>query len=329
MKAGINYISVYLPENIVSNDEIEQKVVYKNQALPTGILEKTLGIKTRRFADKNTQVSDLACNAANGILSQIDRSTIDLLIFAAASSDLTEPATANIIQAKLGLTCPVLDVKNACNSVVSAIQVASAFIESGIYTNILIVNGEKLSEVINFSPLDDVQYSRCFVGYGLGDAGAAMLIGKEKQGKIIFQKFTSFGEYWDICTVSAGGSLAYRDLNKSFFEGNAKELREVFVEKAPNFILDCLAESHIKISDINCLIAHQVAQTTINLIATAIGFDEEKCINTFSKYGNTAAATIPLAINEAILTDKLKHGDKLLIIGLAAGISISVQLIEW
>ncbi len=132
-KAAIKDIAIYLPPAIVSNEEIEGKIRLDGKMMEAGFLGKLLGCHTRHFAADNTQVSDLATEAGKKIIGIHKETAIDLLIFAAASSDLTEPATANIIQHKLGLTCPVMDIKNACNSFVSAIHVASAYIEAGIY----------------------------------------------------------------------------------------------------------------------------------------------------------------------------------------------------
>jgi 3-oxoacyl-(acyl-carrier-protein) synthase III len=325
----IKAISTYLPDNIVDNDGIIDKIISDNIGLNRLILSRLHGSNTRHFANQGIQVSDLACSAAAKILQSESNINIDLLIFAAASSDLIEPATANIIQVKLGLQCPVMDIKNACNSFVSAIHAASAFIEAGYYENVLIVNGEKLSEVINYNPRDEVHLTRCLASYSLGDAGAAILIGHGEGSKIIYQKFSSFGEYWDLCTVAGGGSMAFRNPEKYFFESDSRTLKMVFSVKVPDFVFKSFQEAGWKLEDIDCVISHQVSSTTISQLADILRIPLEKCINTFELYGNTAAATIPLAIDYALKEGKLKRGDKLFILGMAAGISLSVQLIEW
>ena len=139
----ISAIAGYAPSRIVCNTEIENRVNEKQELLLEGCIERFFGVKQRRFAEKDEQVSDLAVSAAKKIIAGIDASSIDCLIFAAASCDLIEPATANIIQQKLNLTCPAFDVKNACNSFVTAFHVANAFIASDQYKKILIVTGEK------------------------------------------------------------------------------------------------------------------------------------------------------------------------------------------
>jgi 3-oxoacyl-(acyl-carrier-protein) synthase III len=326
--ASIKYVSAYLPENVVFNQQIEDKISLNGKGINHGLLEKLFGSYTRRVASDGTQVSDLASEAGRVVISANKDVVIDLLIFAAASSDLIEPATANIVQAKLGLTCPVMDIKNACNSFVSAIQVSSAFIESGMYENILIVCGEKLGEVINYSPLNNEDFKRYISGYSLGDAGAAMLVGTGGSD-IIYQKFRTWGEHWRLCTVEGGGSMAYRDDSKYYFQSDSGRLKTIFRDQAPEFLNECLNEAGWKRGDIDCVVSHQISSTTTDQIAGCIGIPASKFVNTFAKYGNTAAATIPLALNEAIEIGKLKKGDRLVLLGLGAGVSLSVQLVEW
>lgn len=330
-KASITNLEVFVPNNKIDNQFILSRINYNSNLLKNGSLERLMGVRDRYFAPDDIQVSDLACEAAKKILIKRTDLKVDLLIFAAASSDLIEPATANIIQSKLGLDCPVMDIKNACNSFVTAIQVASSFVNSGMYDKVLIVNGEKLSEVINFNPINDDHLIKCLSSYSLGDAGAAMLVenSESDSGKILFQNFFSSGQYWDVSTVYGGGSLAYRDIERFYFESDSVKLASVFTELIPSFMERCFNEASINHYDIDCLITHQVSDNTVSKIANRIGIPIEKSINSFPLFGNTAAATIPLAINYAIETNKLKSGDLLCILGLAAGISLSFQLIQW
>jgi acyl-CoA:acyl-CoA alkyltransferase len=328
MKVFIRALDVYLPEQVISNQDIESMIHFNGSRIESGLIGKVFGIHTRRFAGDNIQVSDLACIAAKKILKK-QHHQIDLLIFAAASSDLTEPATANIVQTKLGLSCPVMDIKNACNSVVSAIHVASAYIKAGIYRNILIVSGEKLSMVINFKPRDAIHLCQCFSGYSLGDAGAALIVGAENGSEIVYQRFGSWGQYWSLCTVEGGGSMYFRSPEKYYFEGKTREMKDVFLEKGISFINDCFAEAGWTKDEVDCVITHQVAGSIPALIAKGIEMPLEKFTNPFHKFGNTAATSIPLALNDAIEENRIRKGDKVMVLGLAAGISISVQFIIW
>lgn len=327
--AGILDLAVFLPEKEITNQWIAERVVCPGVTISAEVLSRLMGTETRYFADADVQVSDLAVAAARILLDRHPEVDIDLLIFAAASSDLIEPATANIVQTKLGLSCPVMDVKNACSSFVSAMNVAAAFINADIYRHVLVVNGEKLSEVIQYRPRDQEHWQRCLSSYSLGDAGAAMLLAKQDSRRIVHQKFMSYGEFWSICTVKGGGSLAFRDPEMYYFEGQASKLRDVFGTRIPGFLRDVFTSAGWTFRDIDCLISHQVSNTTVRHLAQCLRIPKDRAINNFSRYGNTAAASIPISLNEAVTKGMLKPGSHVCIIGLAAGISLSVQLIEW
>lgn len=327
-KAGIAALAVCLPENVVSNASIEAGVSGYCGPLPAGILERLFGIQSRRFAAAGVQVSDMAAEAARKAL-EAHPCKVDLLIFAAASSDLIEPATANIVQSKLGLQCAAMDIKNACNSAVSAIQTASAFIESGMYANVLVVVGEKLSEVINFAPANDKQLNRSLAGYSLGDAGAAVLLSVDAPRKIVYQSFMNYGEHWPLCTVEGGGSMAIHDPAKYYFEGDPAALRKVFSRYISDFVGQSIEQSGWDRDSIDWVITHQVSAGMPLMLAQGLGIAPEKFVNTFRQYGNTAAASIPLALHEARQSGKLREGDRVMLLGLAAGISISVQMLQW
>ena len=323
-------ISAYLPERIVANEEIEQRINQKKNFVPSGILNKLFGIRERRFAAPNEQVSDLAAKAAQPIVAKIGKENIDFLIFAAASADLIEPATSNIVQQKLGLRCPVMDVKNACNSFVSAIQVATAFIQSGIYHNVLIVNGEKLSDAINFEIRDMAHLQRSLAAFSLGDAGTAALItASTAEEGFCYQNFMSLGEHWDLCTIQGGGSMFPHDVSKNYFEGKTTELKDVILQTANEFVNQCLYQKGWAAPEIDHFITHQVSAQTFKIIAAATGIEESKMVSVFEQFGNTAAAAIPLSLHCANSRNLLKKGDKIAVLGLAAGISVSVQLMVW
>ncbi len=298
--------------------------------LPEGSLQRLFGIKERRFAGAAEQVSDMAVSAARPILADIGANNIDFLIFAAASSDLIEPATANIVQHKLGLHCPVMDVKNACNSFVSGLMTASSFIAAGMYQNILVVNGEKLSDAIRFQVEDEAQLRKCLAAYSLGDAGAAALVTESNdESGFHFQKFKTFGEHWELCTIKGGGSLYPHDLDKHYFEGQTQALKTVLTGVAAIFFKECLDEAGWKSSEVLHLFTHQVSAESTRLISVQSGIPLSRVEDIFPQFGNTAAASIPLAMHQRIGRGLVKKGDKVALFGLAAGVSVSVQLMIW
>src|SRR5688572_30365673 len=148
IRARISAVNSYVPQNRVCNSALLRYVTASFPLPNPEILKRMCGIRTRHFAAADEQVSDMAVSAAQCIVKSVGADQIDLLLFASACSDLIEPATSNIVQHKLGLRCPAMDIKNACNSFVSAIQIAAALIENGTYRRVLIVNGEKLSDAM-------------------------------------------------------------------------------------------------------------------------------------------------------------------------------------
>ncbi len=326
----ISAIAGYSPSSIVLNNEVERRVNFRQELLCPGSIERLFGVKERRFAAEDEQVSDLAVAAANKILSNIDPDTIDCLIFAAASSDLIEPATANIIQSKLGLSCFAFDVKNACNSFVTAFHLADVLISSNQYKKILIVTGEKLSHAIKFHLEDKDELCKRLAAYSFGDAGAAALIEPSTGGSGLFsQRFITFGKYWNLCTIPGGGSMYPQDSSKNYFEGKTSEMRHVFLKNKGRMAHECLDETGWNISDIDHFFMHHVSKSTFEVAGAAWQIPYNRFYNVIEKHGNMAAASIPFAISHASENKKLKKGDKIMIIGLASGISMSVQLLIW
>jgi 3-oxoacyl-[acyl-carrier-protein] synthase-3 len=314
----------------VPNEEIEQRLNKAKTLLPAGVLERLFGVKNRFFANPGTQCSDLAAGAARNILESIDPKSIDCLIFAAASSDLIEPATANIVQVKLGLSCPVFDLKNACNSFVSGMQIASSLILSGVYKRVLITNGEILQNAITFDVADNEELMRRLASFTLGDAGtAALLEASDDESGIIYHDMRSLGEYWELCVIPGGGSMFPQDSSKHFFEGKTTELRDVFIREKGEMFEKCFRETGYTREDINHFFIHQVSKGTVKSMADDLNIPIEKFHCIIEEYGNTAAASIPLSLDLAVKSGKLKRGQKVIIIGLAAGISMSVQLMIW
>jgi len=330
MRASIKHISSYLPERVVSNEEIEGRINKSEVWLPPGCLERLFGIQQRYYADDDQQTSDLAAFAASSIVTKVGEASVDCLIFASACSDVIEPATANIVQQKLGLTCPVMDIKNACNSFVNGIQVASSFVQSGVYKNVLIVNGEILHHAIRFDLAPDEDISRRLASYTFGDAGAAVLVSESNdESGMYYQKFKSNGEHWRLCTILGGGSLYPHDPDKYYFEGFTSELKNQLIEESKGMVEDALCATGWKATDIAHVFTHQVSMNTFDVVAQHAGVCKTKFRSIFQETGNTAAASIPLAMHRAVQNGNLRKGDKVLIIGLAAGVSISIQLMIW
>jgi 3-oxoacyl-[acyl-carrier-protein] synthase-3 len=330
MRSKISHIANFSPDRIVSSKEVEDKVNSYGDFLPYGVLEQKFGVKERRYAEDNDQCSDLAVGAGLKIIEKVGRDGIDCLIFASGGTDLIEPATCNIVQSKLSLSCPAIDVKNACNSFVCGLQIADSFIKSGTYKKILVVAGEKVSTIIKYDPVDKIDLINRMAGLSMGDAGAAALVEASNDDAGLYaQTFKTYGEHWNLCTIPGGGTMYPRDPSKVYFEGQTRVLRDVFLSKGFSIFSDTLKEVNWSLGDIDHFFMHHVAASTFEMIALGIGVDPGKFYNVIDRHGNMAAASIPFAIACAEEEGVLKKGDKIMIIGLASGISISIQLMIW
>lgn len=328
----IAHVSAYLPSRTVTNAELEEIANQHRQVLPPGVLEKLFSIRERRFAARHEQASDLAAKAARPIVDEVGAANIDQLIFASACGDLIEPATANMVQQKLGLLCPAFDLKNACNSFVDAMTVASALIQSGQRRNVLIANGEKLSDAIRLDTASNSNFDTSHLAaYSLGDAGAAMLLtaSDNDQSEFHFQKKLTRGEHWELCTIRGGGSMHPHDLEKTYFQGSTAELKSVIQAEGMAFVQQCYAESGWAPEMVDHLFTHQVSAGTFRIVGQATGIPPARTTVVFETCGNTAAASIPLSMHTALQSGKLRRGDRVMIFGIGAGFSLSIQLLTW
>ena len=327
MKVYIKSIASYIPENKLTNEEVTKKINDNDYPLKAGLLDALIGPCERHYADKDEQASDLAAAAAMKLLKDIDPKEIDLLIFASASADLIEPATSNIVQHKLGLSCSTFDMKNTCNSVANAIDVACAMIHSGLHKRVLIASGEKPSDSVRYKGLNKENIIRHLAPFSFGDAGVALLLEADEKGEkgFFYQKNMSFGQYWDLCQVPGGGSMHPNDGSKLFFEGDSFQLQEKGKTHGSPFLFKCLEEAGLTMDDIDFICPHQVSKQMPKYIneLTQIGLD--KIMHTFPRFGNTASCSMPIAYEQALLEGKVKSGDTVLLLGMAAGINISVQ----
>lgn len=332
--ASIASVASVLPPTILSSLELEERVRHASSSIlfPEGTIERLTGVRHRRVASDNQHVSDLAIEAGRKALAQVGRTItdIDLLLFAAASGDITEPATANIIAAELGASCPVFDIKNACNSFLNGMEVANALIQTGAYQRILLVNGETPSRVVRTTVNGQEGLRRAFAGYTVGDAGAAMILERSETDRgILGSIFMSRPEHWPLSTVLGGGSRFPRDPEKMYFEGETSGLKHVFVEFGPPIVHQLLSKVGWTVDDPDVIITHQVSMKSFDLIVEKIGFDKSKLVIVLPELGNMVSASIPVALDIAQQEGKLKPGAKVLLLGLAAGVSIAPMALRW
>jgi 3-oxoacyl-[acyl-carrier-protein] synthase-3 len=333
-RVALRGVAAYLPPQQRSSGQVEALIAQSSPKLrvPRGIVELMTGIRCRRVAADDVNASDLAAEAGRRVLDKtgVDAADVDLLIYASVSQDLLEPATANIVQEKVGTRCPVFDLKNACNSFLNALQVAEALIQNGTYRTILVTVGELPSRCIKWSLRNREDLRLSFPGYTLGDAGAAALLQPSDNGLgIFYRSFKSASRFWDLGVIPGGGSMHPRGDEWTYIQGDGTRLKDAFFEVGPAILHDALAATGTICADYQRVLVHQVSMPFIRMFLDLSGVPRNKIVVTLPELGNMGAASLPVAFALAEERGEISRGDRLMWIGLAGGISMGVMLMDY
>ncbi|WP_067812439.1 3-oxoacyl-ACP synthase III family protein [Actinomadura kijaniata] len=332
MRARIAAVAAHLPERTLTSAEVEARVDAASPAFrphPT-IVERMTGIRSRHVMDDDQQASDLAVAAARTALADrgLPADRLDLLVFGSASQDLVEPATAHIVAAKLGATCPVFDVKNACNSFLNGLQTADALIRTGQAERVLVCTGEAPSRAIRWSVRDRAQFVDAFAGYTLSDAGAAVVVEAASDGGIFYRDFAAVSAAWRVGTLPGGGSMHPRDPEYTYFSGDGRRLKDAFVGHGPEIFVNALTKTGLTWDDFAVIAVHQVTLPYLEILRSILGIPAEKLVVTLPEHGNMASASLPVQLATAIREGRCRPGDRVAMVGLAGGVSLGVTFAE-
>ncbi len=329
--ARIAGLGVFLPEKTRSASQTEQRLRDANPGLKlaTGLIHRLTGVNSVHERPEGWQTSDLAVAASLQALAESPGEP-DLLIFASASQDLIEPATSHIVAAKLGFTCPVMDIKNACNSVINAMQVGEALIRAGQYRRVLIASGEQPSHAVRWTVSGPEQFIRSFPGYTMSDGGAAVVLEATDDPAvgILDSSFVAVSRHWDIGTLPMGGSMNPREVESTYFDMDGQGLQRAFLELGPEPVLKLLAKNGLDWDDIDLVAIHQVALPYLPPIFERLGVAADKSVITIADHGNLASVTLPLQLIEARERGLVAPGSLCLLIGLAGGISLGLMVVR-
>ena len=329
-------VGCYLPQHTITTEDINRRIhEATGYELTNGLIQRLTGVRTRHYRAEDEQCSDLAVQAALRALDHagVTVEDVDLLIFAACTQDITEPATANIIQEKLGChLAQVVDVKNACNSFLNGIDVADSHIQVGKSRCAVVATGETLSLSVDWSINGPEDLKSRIASLTLGDAGAAVVLRPTAPGEdrgIITSRFRSYGHKWRLATVLGGGSMYRFDQAHGYFRCGTQDLRNAAYELIPGVVEDVLENIGWRAEEIDVICGHQVTAELVGGLAERCGFREESVIVTVTDCGNTAAASVPLCLTRAVESGMLQPGGKALLVGGAAGFSVGVIPVVW
>jgi 3-oxoacyl-(acyl-carrier-protein) synthase III len=324
-------LAVHLPSQRLSTEAVEDRLAASGFQPPRGLIARLTGISSRHVMSDDWQASDLAVAAARKLIANagIAIEDVDLLIFASASQDLVEPATGHIVAAKLGLHCPVMDVKNACNSVLNGIELADALITTGRYARVLVVSGESPSRAIRWRVANLRQFLASLPGYTLSDAGAALLLcATTGQSRILGSGFTANSEVWSVGTLPAGGSMHPRDPDAGYFRMDGRRLKEAFLSLGPEVLDGTLTRLGLSWPDFAVVGLHQVSLPYLETLRATLGIPASALVLTVGEHGNAASCSLPLQLERALQTGRCGPGDLVALVGLAGGISLGIVVIR-
>jgi 3-oxoacyl-[acyl-carrier-protein] synthase-3 len=325
MYATLKSIGAYAPSKVLTNQDLEKMVDTSDEWIT-----KRTGIKERRVASDDEVTSDLGLKAAEIALerSGVDKSEIDAIIVATLSPDyLTMPSTAAVVAHKLGIKgATAFDISAACSGFVYLLNISKAFIESGLKKNVLIIGAEKITPFIDYE-----DRGTCIL-FGDG-AGAAVISATDKKEESIIDIHTgSDGEYGDFLVTPGGGSVhpcsaevVKEKLNFMRMKGN--ETFKLAVKTLTTDVEEILAKNSMTSDDIDFFIPHQANLRIISAVGKALDMPDEKTILTIHKYGNTSAASIPMAINDAFESGKLTKGKTMLLDTFGGGLTWGSALV--
>jgi len=324
---------VHLPELTRSSAEVERMVAAASAGFaPTpGIIERLTGIRSRHVLPDDWQASDLAAAAAAKLMAATGTSidTVDLLLFGSASQDMVEPATAHMVAAKLGAGCPVMDVKNACNSLLNAIQVADALIANGHYERVLVASGETPSRAIRWRVDSPAQFVAAFPGYTMSDGGAALLLERaDGPAGIVHLAFTADSSAWDVGTLPGGGSAHPRDPEAGYFQVDGARLAAAFDRLGDGLLRSTMAGAGVAWDELAVVCVHQVAMAYLRRLVAATGIPPERLVVTLPEHGNLASVTLATQLATALEQGRCGPGDLVGLVGLAGGVSLGIALVR-
>jgi 3-oxoacyl-[acyl-carrier-protein] synthase-3 len=309
MNVGIIGLGRYVPERVVTNFDLEKIMDTTDEWIRT-----RTGIEERRFADDDVNTSDMAYEAAKDALrdSGIEAHQIGLILVATVTPDMPFPSVSTMIQEKLGAkNAAAMDISAACAGFMYGVITAKQFVESGTYPYVLVVGVEKLTKITNF---EDRNTAVLF-----GDGAGAVIVGEVSEGRGILS--------FELGADGSGGK--HLTQNGAYLEMNGREVYKFAVRQMGESAENVIVKAGLTKEDVDFLVPHQANIRIMEASRLRLGLPEEKMSTTIKQFGNTSAASIPIALKEELLAGKVKDDDVVVLVGFGGGLTWGAICLKW
>jgi 3-oxoacyl-[acyl-carrier-protein] synthase-3 len=309
MNVGVIGLGRYVPERVVTNFDLEKIMDTTDEWIRT-----RTGIEERRIADDDVNTSDMAYEAAKDALndSGIEPHQIGLILVATVTPDQPFPSVSTMIQEKLGAkNAAAMDISAACAGFMYGVITAKQFVESGTYPYVLVVGVEKLSKITNY---DDRNTAVLF-----GDGAGAVIVGEVSEGRGILS--------FELGADGSGGKHLVQ--NGPFLEMNGREVYKFAVRQMGDSAENVIIKAGLSKEEVDFLVPHQANIRIMESSRIRLGLPEEKMSTTIKQFGNTSAASIPIALKEEVLAGKVKDDDVVVLVGFGGGLTWGAICLRW
>ena len=325
-RVKISALGTYVPPRLLTNADLEKLVDTNDEWIMSRV-----GIKERHIADKGVGTSDLAAEAARQALTQrgIDASELDAIIVATVTPDMMFPATACLVQHKIGAPKAWgFDLSAGCSQFVYALQVGAQFVQTGAHKKVMVIGADVMSSIIDYT-----DRATCVL---FGDGAGAVILEPSEDDSLGLIDFLHEvdGSGGDFLSMPAGGSLnpsSHETVNKKmhYVHQDGAAVFKFAVRKMAEFSVETLKRNNLTGDDIDLMIPHQANLRIISATADRLKLPPEKVVINIDRYGNTTGATIPLAMQSAIEDGRLKKGSLVLLVAVGAGFTTGTTLLRW
>ena len=328
VKTGIIATGSYLPPAVLANADLTQ---FPADSL--SMIEKKTGVRQRHHAGPDQVTSDLAAEAAVICLQRagVEATSVDAIILATSSPDRIQPATATRVQQRLGATGALaFDLNAVCSGFVYGLQVASSLIQTDACHRVLLIGAEIYSRFLNPEDFSTYPY------FGDG-AGAVLLAGTDpdskSHGRVVRSVLHADGAGADVIQIPAGGTMLpigrMKQPTQAYFRMIGREVYNFAISKGAEVLRELCAAAGIKVNDLNLIIPHQANINIIRELASGLGIDANTFFVNLDRVGNTAAASIPIALDEALAAGRIHPGDLVALVAFGGGLTWGASLIQY